>query len=181
MNPVDILIEEHILVRQFIDNLSIAQNKLERDLYPSSEFFDKAVKFAQNYTDSYHHYKEEYVMFTQLEYFKNGSLGEQIKLLKQQHVRGRNYIQKISDCLEGYAERNDLYISTILENMAAYISLIKNHIHKEDYIFFPMVKEIFPENVLRSLVELYILEDQKKGGKTLENSRKLIEQMNTLL
>ena len=59
--------------------------------------------------------------------------------------------------------------------------IVRSGIYKEDYIFFPMVKEIFPENVLRGLVELYILEDQKKGGKTLENNRKLIEQMSTLL
>lgn len=180
MNAVDILIEEHILIRHFLDNLSIALIELEKDRRPPREFFDKAIEFALNFMDEFHHYKEEYVMFTQLEYLKDGALGGQIKSLKQQHVRGRNYIQKISDSLDGYVKGNDCDIAAIIENMAAYISLLKNHLHMEEYILFPMVKETFPENVLRGLVQLYNKEDQKNGGETLKCSRKLIEQMNRL-
>ena len=181
MNPVDILIEEHLLVRQFLDNLSIALNKLEKDIRPPREFFDKAVEFAQNFTDKFHHYKEEYVMFTQLRYLKEGGIENQIGFLKQQHKRGRNYIKQISESLDGYAEGNDFDISTILENLAAYISLLKNHIHKEDYNFFQMVKETFPEHVLRSLVELFDKENQKSGGKIFEDSQKLVKEMAALL
>ena len=54
MNPIDILIEEHLLVRQFLDNLSLALNKLEKDIRPPREFFNKAIKFAQNFTDKFH-------------------------------------------------------------------------------------------------------------------------------
>ena len=181
MNPVDILIEEHLLVRQFLDNLSIALNKLEKDIRPPREFLDKAIEFAQNFTDKYHHYKEEYVMFTQLRYLKEGSLESETAFLKQQHKRGRNYIRQISDSLDGYSERNDYDISTILENLAAYISLLKNHIHKEDYNFFQMVKETFPEYVLSGLVELFDKEDQKSDANILENSQKLVQEMAALL
>lgn len=181
MNAVDILIEEHLLIRQFLDNLSIALKELEKDRHPPREFFDKAIEFALNFIDGFHHYKEEYVMFTQLQYLKNGSIKGQIDFLKHQHKRGRNYMKQISTSLKAYVTGNEFEIESILENLAAYISVLKNHIHKEDHEFFPMVKETFPENVIRGLLELYNKENQKNGGRTLEDNQKLIQEMETLL
>ncbi|MBW1941869.1 MAG: hypothetical protein JRJ51_03435 [Deltaproteobacteria bacterium] len=39
---------------------------------PAKEFFEKAVAFARNFADRFHHYKEEHVMFAQLAEKKAG-------------------------------------------------------------------------------------------------------------
>jgi hemerythrin-like domain-containing protein len=183
MDAIEILVNEHVLIKKFLDNLSIASVKLQTGERPPKEFFEKAVEFARNYADKFHHIKEEYSMFARLSQKKgDDELAGQIDALRYQHERGRSFIKEISNSLDGYSGGNDISATTILENMAAYVSLLSHHIHREDYIFFPMVKKELSENELRSLLELFEKEDQKAGGKSFENGhKKLVREMAKLL
>ena len=181
MDAIEILVNEHGLIRQFVDNLSMAAEKLETGEQPPRQFFEKALEFGRNFTDRFHHFKEEYVMFAQLAQKKRGVLDGQIDSLRHQHERGRNFITEISNSLDGYARGNEIHTTSLLENLAAYISLLRHHIHREDHIFYPMVKEEFSENEGQDLLRLFEKEDQKAGGKTFENSQKLVHEMAALL
>ena len=48
MEIVEMLVKEHGLIRQFLDNLDLAVEKIEGGERPPREFFEKAVKFARN-------------------------------------------------------------------------------------------------------------------------------------
>lgn len=41
MDAIEILVNEHSVIRQFLDNLSIAADRLEMDERPPREFFEK--------------------------------------------------------------------------------------------------------------------------------------------
>ncbi|MBW1850803.1 MAG: hemerythrin domain-containing protein [Deltaproteobacteria bacterium] len=181
MDAIEILVNEHALIRQFLDNLSMAAEKLEADERPSKEFFEKALEFARNFTDKFHHFKEEYVMFAQLAQKKGGILDGQIDSLRHQHEHGRNFILEISNSLDGYARGDEIHTITLLENLAAYISLLRHHMHREDHGFYQTVKKEFSENELQGLLELFNEEDQKVGGGTFENNKKLLQEMAVLL
>lgn len=120
-------------------------------------------------------------MFTQLAQKKDGELDAQIESLRYQHERGRNFISEISHAIDRYPIGNDILTTILLENLSAYIALLRLHIHKEDHIFFPMIEKDFSESDLRSLMELFEEENQKTGGKTLERSQKLVHEMAELL
>ena len=130
MDPIETLVDEHELIRQFLDNLSMAINKLESGVGPPREFFEISIEFARNFTDKFHHFKEEHVMFAQLAQKKGGVFDGPIDALRHQHERGRNFITAISDSLDGYSKGNDFDITTLLENLAAYTSLLILHIQK---------------------------------------------------
>ena len=66
MEPLEVLRNEHGLIRQYLDNLALAVQKMENDARPPKEFFDKAIEFARTFADTFHHYKEEHVMFVRL-------------------------------------------------------------------------------------------------------------------
>ena len=51
MKPLETLTNEHGLIRQFLDNLALAAEKIEDGLYPPREFFDKGVEFARVFAD----------------------------------------------------------------------------------------------------------------------------------
>ena len=107
MDAIKILVNEHALIRQFLDNLSMAAEKLEADERPSKEFFEKALEFARNFTDRFHHFKEEYTMFAQLSQKKGSDdLASQIDALRYQHERGRNFINEISNSRCPYPAEN---------------------------------------------------------------------------
>jgi hemerythrin-like domain-containing protein len=181
LDPMEILVNEHGLIRQFLDNLAIAMDQIETEERPPREFFEKAIKFARNFTDKFHHFKEEHVMFVRLAQKKGGALDGPIDSLRHQHERGRNFITAISNSLDGYTKGDEIHTTTLLENLAAYIHLLRHHIHKEDHHFYLMVKKEFSESEFHDLLELFNKEDQKGGGRTFENSRKLVQEMAALL
>lgn len=181
MDAIEILVNEHSLIRQFLDNLSIAIERLETDERPPREFFEKAIDFARNFTDKFHHFKEEHVMLAQLAQKKAGTLDGPIDSLRHQHEHGRNFIREVSNSLDGYAKGDEIYTTTLLENLAAYIHLLRHHIHREDHNFYQLVKKEFSEKELEGLLELFKEEDKKTGEKAFENGRKLVQEMAGLL
>ena len=181
MDVIDILVYEHTLIQQFLDNLSMAAEKLEAGERPPREFFEKAIEFARNFTDKFHHFKEEHVIFAQLAQRKDGVLDGQIDSLRHQHERGRNHIIEISDSLDGYARGNEIHTSTLLENLSAYISLLRRHIHEEEDNFYKIVKKEFSENELEGILEVFYKEDKRTGGNTFVNSQNLAQEMDSLL
>jgi len=74
MDPIETLTNEHGLIRQFLDVLSMAAEKIEEGQHPSEAFFEKAVEFARAFADHYHHFKEEHVLFVQLAQKKQGEV-----------------------------------------------------------------------------------------------------------
>lgn len=63
MHATEILTAEHELILNVLASLYRAQKKLERGQRPPCAFLEKSVKFACNFADRFHHFKEEYLMF----------------------------------------------------------------------------------------------------------------------
>ena len=181
MKPLEILTNEHGLIRQFLENLALAVEKLENEERPPKEFFENAVQFARTFADAFHHFKEEHVMFVRLAQKHDGTMDGQIESLRHQHERGRTYISEIADALNGYAAGRPIQISQVLESTAAYISLLRNHIHKEDHVFFPMVQAELSEEEEQQLQVEFEKARQKAGEDTFESSHKLIVDMGSML
>ncbi len=174
MNPLEILRTEHALIRQYLDNLAYATEKLERGEQPPKEFFEKAVQFARTFVDKHHHFKEEHLMFTWLAQEKKGVFDGPIDALRFQHERGREHISQISESLPGYAEGKEDKVTTLLENLAAYISMLRQHIHREDHFFYPLVSDQLSESESQTMLEEFEKEDRKSGEDYLEKSRDLV-------
>jgi len=181
MEPLDILRNEHGLIRQYLDNLQLAVEKLEEDKRPPREFFEQAVDFARNFSDSFHHLKEEHVMFVRLAQRKDGQLDGEIDALRHQHEGARDYIAAIAASIDGYAEGQPIPTSRILENTAAYIALLRNHIHKEDHVFFPLVEELLTEEEQAQLKVEFERAADKAGEETFERHHKMVVDMGSML
>ena len=181
MKPTQILVDEHNLIRQAIDNFALAVEKLERDERPPKEFFEKGVDFVRNFADKHHHFKEEYLMFGRLAEKKKGKLDAQIDSLRYQHDRGRDLIGEIAGAIDGYSRGEDAQTTILLENLAAYVSLLRSHIHKEDHGFYPMVDEALSEDEQKMLLDEFEKEDSKTGGNVFEDSRKLVMEIGTMV
>ena len=181
MNAMEILSGEHALIRQYLDNLSFAAEKIERGERPPKEFFEKAVEFARTFVDKHHHFKEEHLMFTWLAQQKRGEFDAPIESLRFQHERGRTHISEISSSIGGYAEGRDDKTTILLENMAAYISMLRQHIHREDHVFYPMVQQEMSESEDQIMLDQFNKENEKAGEDFLYDSRELVLSMGGLL
>jgi len=181
MEALNILIDEHVLIRQFLDNLNGSLRKMEQGNRPTREFFEKAVSFARDFTDKYHHFKEEHILFNRLAMKKKGKIDAEVESLKFQHERGRALMGEVAKALGGYNQGQEAQRLIILESVAAYLSLLRQHIHREDHIFFPMVEREIPWEEYRGLLEVFQQEGKKMGENFLEKSKRDLYEMGGLL
>ena len=168
MEPIEILKNEHGLIRHFLDNLDESLKKLEIEQRPPREFYDKAIQFVKLFPEGYHHHKEELVMFVQVAQKHAGEFDGEIEALRHQHEMARNYISNLGLALAGYEEGAQVQIDQVIENTAAYIALMRNHVHKEDHMFFPMVEKALSPA-------------EKAGPHVFEEAHKLVVDMGSIL
>jgi hemerythrin-like domain-containing protein len=181
MHPIEILADEHRLIRQALDSFGLATHKMEQGVNPPAEFFEKTVEFARTFIDKRHHFKEEYLMFGRLAERHQGELDAQIEALRHQHDHGREFISEMANALGGYSRGNEAQVTDMLENLASLVALYRHHIHREDKVFFPMVEKDLPQEELDDLAELFVKEDEKTGRDTIERMQRLVDELVTLL
>jgi hemerythrin-like domain-containing protein len=181
MHPIEILADEHRLIRQALDSFSLATHKMEQGINPPVGFFEKTVEFARTFVDKRHHFKEEYLMFGRLAERHQSELDAQIESLRNQHDHGREYVSEMANALDGYAKGKDAQVTIMLENLASFTSMLRNHIHREDHVFYPMVEKDLPQEELDELAELFVKEDEKAGRGSFERMQRLVNELVTLL
>lgn len=181
MKPIETLANEHGLIRQFLDNLSMAADHIENGRRPSVAFFEKGLDFARTFADRYHHFKEEHVLFVRLAQRKMGQVDAQLDALRSQHERGRELVSNMSEALDGYAAQDPTKTADLLENMAAYASLLRHHIHTEDHVFYPMVQKTLSAQEMEMVGQEFAAQKEKLGGDTFERCHKLVVDMGSIL
>jgi hemerythrin-like domain-containing protein len=175
------LMNEHHLIQQFLDVLEAAKVQMEMGKKPQGEFFRQALEFARLFADKYHHFKEEYLLFSLLAMKKKGEIDGQIEALRYSHEQGRNLINQIANALNNYKNGQEVATITILENLASYIAILKKHLHQEDHVFFLLAaKEILPEEQAE-LQNAFQKEEMKRGEKFLENMENLLRELESIL
>jgi hemerythrin-like domain-containing protein len=181
MNVLQSLVHEHRLIRQYLDNLAFAAERLEHGERPPKEFFENAVLFAREFVDGYHHFKEEHQMFVMLAQKVKGKHDAPIESLRYQHERGRALITAMSDAIAGYHRGEERAVLAILENVAAFGALLRQHINREDSVFYPMAKKELSKEDQERLAEEFRRADEKSGGDCFERNEERVMKMDGLL
>jgi hemerythrin-like domain-containing protein len=181
MEPLATLTNEHGLIRQFLDNLSLAANHIENGNRPSVAFFEKGLDFARTFADTFHHFKEEHVLFVRLAQKKQGEIDAQLDALRYQHERGRELVGDIARALDGYANQDASKTADLLESMAAYAALLRHHIHIEDHVFYPMAGKVLTAEEMDAVGREFAKAREKDGGDTFERCHKLVVDMGSIL
>lgn len=182
MKATDILNREHGLILQALEELAGARDQIESGQSPPKEFFEKALQFLGEFADKFHHFKEEYLMFGLLALKKEGAFDGPIGALRYQHERCRKCLNEMTKSLDGYGDGDNIALTTLLENLAAYISLLRRHIHEENNTFFKMAAKELSKEEKEILSNQFKKEDEKMGGqKIYDKCRNLIDEMGALL
>jgi len=181
MDPLRILSLEHGLIRQYLDALQHAVERLERGEKPPAQFFENAVLFARNFTDKFHHDKEEQQMFRLLAEAARGKYDGPIEALRHQHERGRSLVNAIASSLPGYAEGREQEITAVLENTAAFCALLRQHINREDHIFYPLVRMYLTNEQQQRLLAEFERAEEKAGSRFFDNSVERVQKMSKLV
>ena len=181
MNVLQTLVHEHRLIRQYLDNLAFAAERLEHGEHPPKEFFENVVLFAREFVDGYHHFKEEHQVFVMLAQKVKGKHDAAIEALRYQHERGRAIVAAIAKAISGYERGSEQDVLAMLENVAAFGALLRQHINREDSVFYPMAKKELSREDMERLGEEFRLADEKAGAECFERNEERVAKMEGLL
>jgi hemerythrin-like domain-containing protein len=144
MKATNVLSEEHRVIERVLNTLETGVGKLEGGQAVRPEFFLSATDFIKGFADGCHHQKEEGVLFKSMESNGIPVQGGPLGVMLAEHEQGRQFTRAMrSAALElqaGDAEASQ----KIVENARGYVTLLRQHIYKEDNILFPMADRVIP-------------------------------------
>jgi len=128
------LIHEH---KAILIALNVIENIVER-IKSNEEIDSKDIEdllgFLKVFADKCHHGKEEGFLFPALEKVgikkENGPIG----VMLSEHEQGRNLIKRMQESIADNKINKNAFIDAGTE----YVTLLRNHIKKEDTILFPL-------------------------------------------
>jgi hemerythrin-like domain-containing protein len=182
MSVLDTLKKEHLLVRRYLDNIEVALDLMHKGGEVPEQFFNLAVDFSRNFMDKYHHFKEEYVIFLKLAEKKAGELDPQIVSLRDQHERGRSLVKSILRSVPGYIKKDEIATAKLEENLGFFHYLQKQHLNRENHIFYPMVRKTFSDEEMAEFeaefdkdAERYPIDMFKKSEQTINEIAEVLK------
>jgi hemerythrin-like domain-containing protein len=144
MKATNVLSEEHRVIERVLNTLEAGAGKLESGQAVRPEFFLFATDFIKGFADGCHHMKEEGVLFKRMESNGIPVQGGPLGVMLAEHEQGRQYTRALrAAALElqaGDAEAS----KKIVQNARGYVTLLRQHIYKEDNILFPIADRVIP-------------------------------------
>jgi len=144
MKATEILIAEHRLIERVLDTLQEgAQQLAARQPVPAGFFLD-AADFIRNFADRCHHQKEEGVLFkTMVEHGFPQDQGP-IAVMLFEHEQGRGFTSALAEAAARFERGDESAREEVVMNALAYVSLLRQHIQKENNILFRMADNVIP-------------------------------------
>ena len=139
-NCIEELKSDHQNILKHLDDLESVINQPTINHVKIKEFLYFTETFAEP-----HHQKEEQVLFPALEKKGIPNEGGPIGMMLLEHAAKRDYLTKMREAIKENDE------DKLKENTRAMISLLRDHIHKENNILYPCAQDVLTEEELTSL------------------------------
>lgn len=153
--PLRSLVDEHAVIKRFIALVPRLLEENDPATDSGKSAFMTGVNFVKTFADSFHHAKEEDILFG---YFDRNS--EIIDSFTKEHELGRNHIRNV---VKGCESGNQKLVS---ENLLAYGALLTEHIKKEDEILYPWMNRSLSDSKVGELFSKFAEVDGKFSSAT---------------
>ena len=139
----DILVAEHKIILRMIKVMSTSVEKIEKGGDINADVFLQAADFIQNFADSFHHAKEEDILFKLM-----GDKGIPVQagpigVMLSEHDHGRAFTRNMRSAAEKYKNGDSSAKLEMISNARNFAELLTQHIYKEDNILYPMANNAF--------------------------------------
>jgi hemerythrin-like domain-containing protein len=180
MKATQQLRNEHEGVKIMLNILEQVCRQLETDGNLKEEHFNGILEFLKVFVDKCHHGKEEDLLFPAL-ITAGVSKDGPIAVMLQEHEMGRNYVKSMSDAYAAYASGNESASKTIRKNALAYITLLRNHIEKENNVLLVMADSLLSEKTQTELFEGFErIEEERIGAGKHEEFHGLLKKLSKM-
>jgi len=169
MNPTEILMEEHRVIEQVLECLEkMVTQAIERNTLDPEPAGD-AIAFFQGFADRCHHGKEEVHLFPLMEAKGFPREGGPTGQMRWEHEQGRSHVRGMHKAIEQASSGEAEALKTFVAHARSFITLLREHIQKEDHCLFPMAHQVLSEQDQRTLMERFErVESEEMGQGTHE-------------
>ena len=163
MNVTNVLSQEHQLILGYIDLLQMFASLAEDRDEPAilTRQLDSFLAFIEEFADSYHHGKEEEVLFNYLRQPGVLTHCNPVPQMLHEHDHGRQFALGMRE-----AQRSGEFFA-LIANARSYAELLTSHIHKEDRILYLMAEENLHDAQKARILDEYALQEQNHDGSAL--------------
>jgi len=180
MKATEQLRDEHEGVKVMLTILGRVCSHVEATGNLNVSHFEGILEFLKIFVDKCHHGKEEELLFPALEragVSKNGP----ISVMLHEHQIGREYVKAMSEALTGYEPGSTTSAQNIIRNVQGYISLLTDHIEKENNVLFVMADNRLSEKEQDELFQGFErIEEERIGVGKHEEFHGLIEKLSEI-
>lgn len=144
-NPVNVLMNEHDIIKKIENSLTKLDGLWETDAAKYKATLEKILRFLKEYSDGYHHHKEEEVLFPALEEHPEFILSSIITEMNEHHENFREYTAGIAEALEAdnFRKAQDIF--------KKYLNELLDHIAIENDELFVLAESLFDEEELKTM------------------------------
>ena len=136
-HPVEILMNEHRTIESVLTAFEKRIAALHSEPFPY-EFLTQALDFFRNFADGCHHAKEEEILFPLLEARGISRYGGPIGCMLKDHHHGRECLGTVRANLDAARDGAPEALAAIERAGMDYVSMLRQHIQKEDQVLFQM-------------------------------------------
>jgi hemerythrin-like domain-containing protein len=167
------LMNEHDTIQSAIQLLERMMVALENAPSVDAQDLHQFLAFLKEFVDKCHHGKEEVFLFPAMIEAGIRDHGGPVGVLLSEHARGRQLIRDMQAAIEPALDR-----ARLAQAAREYGSLLKNHIHKENRVMFPMAERSLAaaqlEKVFAGFAEL---EEKAIGPGRLEELHGMLKKL----
>jgi hemerythrin-like domain-containing protein len=168
-----VLRQEHEVILRVLDATNNVAESLEAgsDVPPGTLW--NIIEFLRLFADRQHHGKEEDLLFPELEKQGMPRNGGPIGMMLMEHQFGRSLIARMAEAARSYENGSRDAGAQWADAAFDYVSLLREHIAKENNILFVMAERILtPADQQRLLVDFQGVDSEKIGK---EEGKRLLD------
>jgi len=182
MKAIQDLRMEHDAVRLTLRVLERIAQQIEQKGTPDDpQHLDQLLEFFTVFVDKCHHGKEEELLFPALEQAGVARDKGPIGVMLREHQLGRECVKKMKDAFSRIKAGIPQAATDFASSARDYITLLNQHIDKENNVLFPMAERLLSEATMAGLSKGFDrIEEQKIGVGKHEAFHKMIDQLESV-
>lgn len=164
MEATKVLEAEHRVIERVLGALETTADRLDAGEAADPHLFVMAADFFKGFADGCHHRKEEGVLFPAMEAAGIPAQGGPIAVMVEEHERGRTLTARMRAAAERLGAGDAAARAEIVSTAREYVSLLREHIAKEDHVLFPMANAALSDQAARGVLESFALVEHEDTG-----------------
>lgn len=161
MRATDILMEEHRVIERVLTAMEQEITRVEAGKPVRTGFFIDTAEFIKGFADGCHHKKEEGALFKATP----PEMAAPVRAMLADHEQARKYTRAMLEAAQRMEEGVESEKIPMLDAARGYVTLLRQHIAKEDTVFFPMAgRLISPEKQAQLVTDFDYIEHEETGA-----------------